>query len=659
MDREQDDQQLVTEQPALKVIFWGFVISWVLSLLLQGWLAPHRLRAHIEKAAASMHRDVKVTFDSVEMRLADGILPRFQVVVQGVRMTSGNPCWGQAELSADQIRLPISLSGLWTGSGIVQRVEAGQVDIYVADTAQACAEIQKNQKSSQAQKSPPEKAVSEAVSGEAVAAANLPLPQSISPSKNNIRLAFIDSLRLRLQKYPGYEPQILNIRAEVKEDKPIYLSITAKTHLLKDEQVGDFLSHANILLEYRESPEKTLHAHVYGNWREGHYSLIGSCTLLDQLCQLESELKHIPVSQVLRIVQRLTEQEMEKYKAKKMWVSMRLKASGDARRAQDFPIEISNVKLEGDLGNVHIDHALINRLSPLAYEPFNIQLLSVNLRTLLNVLGLDPSSKIFGSMGQFTGKLEMTSADQFKMYGEHSGLEFIFANKGQRELQKILRMNVDFLMKQNQWIAILSRVEPEQGVLDGEIRLTGVKDKKEVNIRTRIDELSLNPVVQNLMTQKGSIAPLKLNADMKLTEGKVTALKGHLRLPLLKVEDMSINQIRAQFDYVADKSVINLQMKEVELTAGGVAANILQPIAQKVAMDKLNDFSGIFKTKDFKSLEWRNVSAKLKTGERLITDGGWNEKSELSGHVLIKTPKGGLDWQILGLRDTPVLEAKP
>jgi len=358
-------------------------------------------------------------------------------------------------------------------------------------------------------------------------------------------------------------------------------------------------------------------------------------------------------------VQRLTEQEMEKYKAKKMWVSMRLKASGDARRAQDFPIEISNVKLEGDLGNVHIDHALINRLSPLAYEPFNIQLLSVNLRTLLNVLGLDPSSKIFGSMGQFTGKLEMTSADQFKMYGEHSGLEFIFANKGQRELQKILRMNVDFLMKQNQWIAILSRVEPEQGVLDGEIRLTGVKDKKEVNIRTRIDELSLNPVVQNLMTQKGSIAPLKLNADMKLTEGKVTALKGHLRLPLLKVEDMSINQIRAQFDYVADKSVINLQMKEVELTAGGVAANILQPIAQKVAMDKLNDFSGIFKTKDFKSLEWRNVSAKLKTGERLITDGGWNEKSELSGHVLIKTPKGGLDWQILGLRDTPVLEAKP
>ncbi len=112
--------------------------------------------------------------------------------------------------------------------------------------------------------------------------------------ESDVRGIFIQRLEIIPEKHPQYAADLLNFVVKVKSFEPRIIEITAKSHLLKDQQVGDYLSHANLYVEYKESPEKSLQAHFFGNWREGHYSVIANYTLDERLLAIETDLKHIP-----------------------------------------------------------------------------------------------------------------------------------------------------------------------------------------------------------------------------------------------------------------------------------------------------------------------------------------------------------------------------
>jgi hypothetical protein len=84
----EDDKNLIAEQPGRFVLFSGVLLAVILGLVIRGLIAPNKVKSMIETAAARMHKDVQVEFDSAQISLARGLLPRFAVIITKVKMES-------------------------------------------------------------------------------------------------------------------------------------------------------------------------------------------------------------------------------------------------------------------------------------------------------------------------------------------------------------------------------------------------------------------------------------------------------------------------------------------------------------------------------------------------------------------------------------------
>ncbi|MNL45242.1 hypothetical protein D3C87_1678730 [compost metagenome] len=74
-----------------------------------------------------------------------------------------------------------------------------------------------------------------------------PLEQS-EKYANAVRSLSIRKLNIRHDKYPHYATELLSFSVNVRSFEPKVIEVRAKTHLMRDEMVGDYMSHANLYI---------------------------------------------------------------------------------------------------------------------------------------------------------------------------------------------------------------------------------------------------------------------------------------------------------------------------------------------------------------------------------------------------------------------------
>lgn len=648
MDRRlRSDKHLVTEQPGMRVLVIGLALAFFLGYITKSMLSPQRVAAQIEKAASHIHKDIKVSFQGAEVSLSNGILPRFSVVITKAQMESTQACWMQPLLEIDELRLPVSLWGALTGGPLIKRVEADNVILTLRGQMKDCDRSQQ-----QAEKEKEEKT------------ANPPPLVSLSPNeqaekyKNAVNELAIGSFKILLNEYPQYPTELLDFLIRVKSFEPKVIEVTAKTNLLRDEQVGGYLSHANLFVEYKESPEPQVQSHFFGNWREGHYSVIGNYTIADHLLNIETDLKHIPLSQVLSVLQKynLVSKDLN---GKQVWVSANARMTADVQKIKTAPLEVKNFRVEGDLGELYSEQLTFTSLDPLKYRPIGIDIKKMRVDHLLNFLNRNQSHKVLGDLGSFTGHAEIRSENSIHLTGEHTGLEFIFSNKGQRELQVIERMLGDIDLDQDRWSFAINRVEPRGGTFLGSVRLKADRDFKSVNIVSRIDEMTFAPQVQKLMTNGGEIGLASVNAEAHIDDGRLSYLKGLLRIDGMDIEGMDFGKTRGEFDYKQGEIVLNTKVQSLDIDINSPATAVMKQITppewwenQKLSV---SDLSGQFHWRDIKNLQWKTFQGKIGKDQRLAADGSWDAQGQLKGTVQIRDGKNTKKYSLEGDRENPVL----
>ncbi|MDG0816366.1 AsmA family protein [Bdellovibrio svalbardensis] len=648
MDRRRNsDKNLVTEQPGMRVLVIGLAVSFFLGYIAKSMLSPARVAARIEKAASHIHKDVKVTFDSAQVSLSNGILPRFSVVITKVQLESTEACWMSPLLEIDELRLPISFWGVLTGTSLIKKVETDNVVLTLRGNLKDC-----------------EKKTE--VAKQEVATTTSPLV-SLSPNeqaqkyKNAVSELTIQNFKILLNEYPQYPSEFLDFAIKVKSFEPKVIEVTAKTHLLRDEQYGDYLSHANLFIEYKESPEPQVQAHFFGNWREGHYSMIGNYTIADHLLNVETDLKHIPLSQVLSLMQtyNLASKELN---GKQVWISANGRMTADVRKIKEAPVEVKNFRVEGDLGEMSSEQITFTSLEPLRYKPIGIDVKRMHVGRLLNFLNRQQSHKILGDLGSFSGRAEIRSEKSIRLTGEHTGLEFIFSNKGQRELQVIDRMLGDINLEGDYWTFQVKRVEPRGGNFLGAVTLKADRDFKEVDLKAHIDEMTLAPQVQKLMTNGGEIGIASLNADAKISDGNLAYLKGLLRIEKMSVEGMDFGKTRGEFDFLHNQITLATKIQSLSVHLESPGADLFQQITQPEWWNdqklEMQELSGQFQFKDLKRLQWKNFQAKLGKDRHLSVDGSWDEQGQLKGALQVRDGKLAKKFLLEGTREEPVFTSE-
>lgn len=624
----------------------GLLLAFFIGYTLKSYLSPVRVTAQIEKAASHIHKDITITFNSAQLVLSDGILPRFSVVIDKIKMESLQSCWAAPMLEIDELRLPLSVWGLITGRGPVESIEANIVTLTLREAIKNCSEKElANQPSSESEKS------------------NRPLvtlsrTEKEEKYRNDVRALYVKEFNIVAERYPQYSSRLMDFSTKVKSFEPRVIEVRARTHLLKDKAVGDYLSHANLYLEYKESPSKVLQAHFFGNWREGHYSFIANYNLDDHQLTAETDLKHIPLSQILSILQKY-DLASKNLNGKQVWISAKGRWAGPAENLKNSPLFVRDLHLEGDLGEMHVDQMEFTKFEPLEHRPIRVDIRKLDVEKLLVLLNRPYDARILGSLGQFTGVADLNSDRMIRLQGEHRGLEFIFSNKGQRETQVIERMLGEIALSGDKWLIAVNRVEPRGGNFIGDVKVQADRDFKNLDIKAHVDELAFTPTVQNLMTQGGEVGSVSLDGEVRIKAGTLEKAKGLLRVQNMKVEGVEFVKTKTQFEGQQGNLTLNTQVQKLSFAETSPAATLMRQIIPGKywtgGMLHTQDVNGKFILQEGKGLTWKGFHAKFDKNGQVALDGSWDQDGVLKGSVQVKESGQNRKWVVEGNRDQPRL----
>ncbi|MBC7371758.1 MAG: hypothetical protein H7326_09340 [Bdellovibrionaceae bacterium] len=648
------EKNLIAEQPGRLVLFFGVVIALILGLSMRGMTAPSKIKSMVQSAASRIHKDVTVEFARAELSLHRGLLPRFAVIIYDVRMESMNECWMSPQLIADEIRLPLSLWSLVQGENPIRQVEGGKVDFYLRSRYKNC----ENAAPSAAPETPKIKQfVTLRPSG------GSGVEKTAPPPPPEVEAILIDQLRLVAPQLD--DPlELSGFGIRLKSNSPRVIEMTAQTHLMKDTQVaGDYLSHASVWAEYTEFPQKFLRARLSGNWREGSYQLKGDYSLKDEALTSELDLKHIPMNQIFQIFRKLHWLN-DDLNARQVWVSMNAKLTSKSADIKKASLFVSSLNLEGDLGDLSTSEIHVTSLEPLRYAPFVVDVQRLGIEKVLALSGRQHPTPVLGQLGKFTGSAKIFDPEHIEFEGMHRGLEFIFANKGQRELQTLKEIAGKMTLQKNQWSLEVKRFVPDQGSFDGDLVLLADREFKNIDIKAKAKELTLSPSVVRLMTAGGDIGAFDGDLQFKFRDGRMSSIKGTLNSDHINVEGVRLQKSKLNIDFLNGEIITQVQAQKLNVRVGSPAFLVFKDLISPEWMTEdelaMKSLSTQLRFKD-KALAWKNFQTGIDRGgivAKVSSDGSWDQEGYLSGLVTAKVLKGQSRWIVGGKRDLPVFTLK-
>jgi hypothetical protein len=465
---------------------------------------------------------------------------------------------------------------------------------------------------------------------------------------------------LRLQPDPsGQNPiEVVDLVMKIKSHEPKAILLEAKTHLVKDPLIQNYVSYGRIHLQYKEFPEPDLNLQFFGNWREGSYSLNAAYKFLDGSFTSNVELKHIPAAQVVSMLRNYGWLR-EDYDGRKIWVTMKGQSQGSLKEWEKLPLTISDFRLEGDVGEIAIDYFQAHNLKPFTFKPLKAKIRNLDIDRFLEVLRRPRELKFIGRLGQFSGQLDLSREDDLRLTGTHTGLEFIFSNRGQREVQQVSSLKGDFAMKRNRWSLNVKSIDLNNGKFVGNIRLGADRDFRDIEVKLAAQELTLSPAVQKVMSGGGEIPVLKGALNSHIQNGRLLSLEGSLSSPQFTVDQIQFEKFNSEFNSKEGLVHVSMNAQKVAVKPQSEIFSFFKKIMRDDQADsefKFKDFSVKFHMTPQDEMKWTRLVL-FGAGNKslhITSDGGWNRQGFLSGQVALRGKPQAL-WYLSGHRDQPKL----
>lgn len=641
------EKHLVAEQPGLAILGAGILISLLLGFVIRGLIHPSKIQVLVAEAASRIDKNIKVRFASAEISLSDGFFPRLALLVREIHMESSNACWMLPSLDIDELSLPLNLWTYVTEGRAIADVEAGRVLLRLDGKKAACSDVKVDRGTSGPRILPPP---SQAV----VLVQKKERKEVLAPMLERI---LIERLEIDPRFYPQAQAEMTEVELVLKSQEPKIVSLKAQSHFLKDPEWGEYTARGQVNIVYSEFPEKNLEVHLSGHWREGSYSWHNSYALEDDFFRSEVEVRHIPLSKLGLISSHWDLERLEPLR--QSWLSLKAKATGHFDKIEKSELEIRDLKIEGDSGDLFIDKLAWTQVSDRNPQPFLARMKGLSLEMLVK-LGLNsPSSPILRDIGRFTGRIEVDDTLNLRMLGELEGLQLVFANKGQRVFQNIQKMTLDLQRAQGNWNLDVSRLEPEQGVFNGELTAVADPSFEDVKVKLFAEEMSFSPAVQNLMSGGGSLGSFQSRIDFGFRKGVLNRLQGKLTGQNIEIDSFRIPKFTMKFQNQGDnKFGGSLQIQDPSLGRELLVETFLNPLIDLLpeveGQYQLKNFKSQFSLKDFHSIQWKSFSAKHSKGT-LKGAVEWTPEGVLTGFIQLKNNQGPRKFLIEGTRDRPSL----
>ncbi|MEZ0392207.1 MAG: hypothetical protein ACAH59_08335 [Pseudobdellovibrionaceae bacterium] len=652
------EKDLVAEQPGLGLSFMGLFLAFFIGLAIRASVSPDRVQVHLYEATQNIHKDLSIQFESAHVSFARGFWPDLAVVIENVKIESVNPCWFTPLAEINEIRLPLSLKHLFQGKILIHQVLADEVNLSLKTPFRQCPA----QEGSASLVEPPSSR--SAASVEPTNSSQIPGPSQRAPvmgkfenvpRENPIDTVLISKLKIHYLPLAFTSFEIENFKAQLLDQDPRWIQLIGRLHLEGESSAREYGAYADLQVDLREGESPSIETAIKGLWREGQYDLKAFLDQKTQNLTFEADLRHLPLSRIIPILKKYRYVESE-FNGKRAWISGHMKAEGPVSNIAKSPLFISNVKMEGDLGEISSQQIEIQSFQPLRFKPIEFQIRGLNINELLVFLNRPHPSPALGHLGLFNGTANFTTPEQVHLRGDYSGLEFIFSNRGSRQIQTLSLVSGELELKKDQWNIQIDRVRPVEGIFEGKVKILADKSFKSMQIDALITELGLSPRIQTLMTGGGSLGALSGQLKAQLQSAQISELRGNLKWDQLFVEGVKFQRPKAQIQSLNHEIQMKLSAAQMEIFPQSAVAPIFQPLMGVSAENafKLTAPTTTIRTQKFQSLSWNQFQAQTASGA-LRSSGKWNEKAELSGEIQISEGSKKKFWEIHGTRNQPLL----
>lgn len=644
-----DRRENVADQPGLSRSLVGIVLAVFCGILVQAAFSEEMISDQVRRASERIHQDVWIEFDHADLSLADGPFPEFAIVVRGVRLASSDPCWLAPLAEVDELRLPVDFSSLLRGKIEISEVKLGQVNLQLRGSPEAC---RHSRSEKWAEKSAKETSLSGAASSANPSEDPLLTPQH---SRGPISRISVYNLQIHYLPIPFTSFDISRLSIDRESESPLALRAQGDLNLGGATLSGDYSSRARVNIEYRH-PE--IIARMNGTWREGTYHLQMESDADQKTLGLSGRIDHLPLSQILPV---LTKYDVLKgeYDGRQVWLNLKFKSPQRERWNKGIPLDIENLGLEGDLGQIEGGGFRIQQWDPLEFSNTEISLRGLQVEKLLRLFGKTEKYKSLGSLGELNGLLKVLGNRKFELTGQYSGLELIFSNGRERQTQVISLMTGVLRADRDEWNLHIDRIRAADALVIGEIHLDGNLEERRLHAKVQIDEMSLSPTIQTMMTNGGNLGRWAFDFEGEWVRSSLRHLQGQVLAQDLLLDGVGVSKIRAQIQEGRARDLqFEIRANQLVVQENSRLRTILSPLASSVGQSFQGKWAADQVQANFEIFPDERVSWRLRPVHfnlwQLRSEGGWNASGDLKAQVQVRAKERESRWKVEGHRDSPI-----
>lgn len=637
---------LVAEQPGFILSMVGILLSIFISIVVKATLSSEKVLVLIDKAATKMDRRLDVRVGSASISLADGSFPEVAVVVRDLHISSEESCWMRPQLEVDELKLPLSFFHLLKGEIYIHEIKAGDVGLSLRSSLSNCPQ----RKPAQVQQS----GQFENQAGSLAADIS-----EITSAGGRIDEVSVENLHIHYLPLAFTTFKIKDFFIQLVSTQPKKIRSSGLLYLAGETLSGDYSSTAKLNIDYSEEESAKWNFQMSGQWREGHYDLSAEYSPHEQKIMTNIDMAHIPMSQLFPLLKKYNLLQSE-FNGKQVWLTVKAQAKGDASDLQKLPVQVDLLRIEGDVGEIEAREIQIQSLEPFQYEPILIDIRSLNLDEFLVFLNRSHPLNALGKLGTIHGKAKLDGSGDFNLTGDSSGLEFIFSNRGLRQLQSISLMSGELKFHKNKWLIKIDRIKPAEGVFLGALSIEADQNWQDIQLKTKIDDLTLGEPVQKLMTGGGEIGPITGDFILNFKDDELKKISGFLTVSEMNIDQMSIRSSRFQIHSQADLVFLETQLQGILIPS---TTAVFQLLSKNLNMSKEQDslmiksISSKMKSHFLKDFWFENT--KIQTNNSTLEfNGGWNQLGELSGKMVLQAGHEMNHYELSGHRDHPQITIK-
>ena len=445
----------VIDQPASRVLTIGLLIAVVFGLIIRWQISDQNVQKYLDKTVQRLEKDFIVDFESAHVHLSQWGMPLPHLKIENVRLSPKKNNCQSSQIYIDELDLPISILGLIFSRQPVDSLRAHDVQVRVAQLESCFAQsISQTSAVTRTEKSFSfEKNLIKSKSADK--AADLTVLNDVfqKKTKSDLKEIYIEQLKIVTLQKPE-QPVVLKqvyFDLDYQSFSLSQVNIRAQIFALKDSKkdiyflVGDFTS----TFKSNDQQNIEVSTNLKGRMLDGEFELFAYAQTLTK--KMMYELKTHKVS--LKAFAPIIESQDYDLILEKWPLASSFHLFGEVgwgAESKLFSIKMKDFEIQGEntlLTVPSLDLAKKNDHLVLGESELNIQKLP--LKYLKNYPALSSLMQSIDNPGDLSGRLVYENANHWTLSGELKNTDFIFSNRGSRELQRINLVKV-FVEQENQ-----------------------------------------------------------------------------------------------------------------------------------------------------------------------------------------------------------------